>query len=133
MTKSNVVYLIPGAGKIYMAEQIVIGSVLLDSSIFPVVETIISHSDFANPQLGIIFQAFQQVQEKELEPNLVNVTEHLHNSGKLDMIGGPGVLASLADNVGTARESEFYAKSIREASVSREYAQTAKLILIEAE
>lgn len=133
MSKHNVVHLHAGKEKILLAEQSVIASIIFDPTCLPIVESILTAKDFIHPQHIHIFKTFQALVDDNTDINLVSVTEHLHRIGKLDAVGGPVYLADLGDNIGSARQVEYYAKMVREASVSRKYYEVCKGLQIEAE
>ena len=118
---------------ISLAEQIVIGSILLDSTILPMVEQYLKKEDFADERHQKIFLAIQSVNADGNVVDSVSVFEFMHRVGTLSEIGGPKYLNDLADNVGSSSQAEHYAKKVREASISRQYARECKTITEEAQ
>jgi flagellar hook-basal body complex protein FliE len=122
----------PEQESIAVAEQAVIGSILLDGHIFYEVEAIISSADFASKDLAVIFTAFKELTAESVEITVVSTSEYLGRTGKLDKIGGPVKLMDLCDNIGSSSQAVYYAGKVLEASTAREYAKTCKLFQIES-
>ncbi len=120
------------AESISIAEQAVIGSILLEGAIFQHIEIIISTDDFASKELAIIFDAFKHLAREMVEINVVAVSEYLFRKGKIDKIGGATKLNDLCDNVGSASQAIYYAEKVLQASIARQYAATCKNIHLEA-
>lgn len=115
-----------------LAEQIVLGSILLDGQVFFSVNHLLSESDFAREPHSKIYQAAKEITDTGLGITAVSVAEHLHRAGALHLCGGPGYLVELQDNVGTSTQAVYYAKRLKEASLAKEYANQCKRLEGEA-
>lgn len=76
-------------------------------------ENILTGEEFSKPAHELIFATMKGLQEEGNAVNLVSVTEQLYRTGRIDTAGGPGYLASLEDNIGSASQAEYYAKVVR--------------------
>ncbi len=100
------------------AEISVLGGILLDNDAIDKVLEIISPSDFYKDANRDIFTAMVSIAEKKEPIILISLHEALKNNAQGDDIGA-GYLASLADEVPTAANIEYYAKIVKEKSDSR--------------
>lgn len=121
------------AESISIAEQAVIGSILLDGDLFPQVETIITPESFASQNLSKIFSVCKILYLAGQGVNLLSVTEALGRNGDLASLGGPAKLADLCDNVGSSSQALFYAEKINQAATSRQYARMCQVMTLEAQ
>jgi replicative DNA helicase len=133
MAQAKVISITAGRDRVLLAEQSLLGSILFEPKALPLVEPLITSQDFAFPAHGWIYQGILDSRELENDFSLVTVTEHLHRNGRLDSVGGPKYLTDICDNIGTAAQAEHFAKVIREASVSRQYAAQCQKNHLEAE
>jgi hypothetical protein len=115
-----------------LAEQIVLGSILLDGQVFFSVAHLLSASDFSKEAHSKIFESITAISNDRLEVTAVSVAEYLHRTGLLHLCGGPGYLVELQDNVGTSTQAVYYAKRLKEASLARGYADQCKRLEGEA-
>jgi hypothetical protein len=118
---------------ISLAEQTVLASIMFDHKTLPAVSAILSPDDFANGYHKLIYQAMFAIEVEGNVIDSVSVTEYLHRTGKLDGMGGPVFIANLADNVGSASQAVYYAKRVKQAALSRQYASDCQRLLIEAQ
>jgi replicative DNA helicase len=111
------------------AEQSVLGAILLDSGLAlgPVADLLIP-DDFQNAGNREIYSTCLLLAEKGNPVDLVTVATALNQAGKLEAVG-PGYLAQLTDNVGTAQNCQYWAQIVHDASVKRRMAVKLKEIL----
>ncbi len=101
------------------AEQAVLGSIILDSeSIFTVIE-IIHPDDFYEVAHRIIYEGVLLLSERGSAIDLITVTEELRRQNRLDQVGGPAYIASLAAAVPTAGNAAYYANIVAQKAVLR--------------
>jgi len=107
------------------AEQSVLGGILIDNNAINRVLEVLTPSDLYRESHRKIFNAMIDISEKGEPVDLITINEVLKSSGKLDDVGGPVYLASLADGVPTAANIVYYAKIVKEKAVVRELINVA--------
>ncbi len=107
-----------------MAEQSVIGGLLIENRMWPAVSEIIGADDFYRQDHRAIFTAMVELEDKRQSIDLVTVSEHLEKSGNIEEVGGIPYLKRLADETPGAANIRAYARSVRE------HADRRKLISI---
>lgn len=101
------------------AEQAVLGSVLLDSeSLFAVTE-ILHPEDFYERAHRFIYEVVLLLSETGSAIDLVTVTEELRRQDKLDQVGGPSYIASIAGAVPSSANAAYYANIVAQKSTLR--------------
>ena len=111
------------------AEQWVLGGVLLESeAIAKVLETLVP-DDFYRESHRKICHCMIALFEKSEPIDLITLTDVLKNKNQLDEVGGGAYLSSLADNITTAANIEYYAKIVKEKSILRGLINTATEIV----
>src|SRR5260221_7595705 len=86
-----------------------LGSVLIDSAILPVVAGIARPEDCYREAHRIIYQAMCDLYESGTPPDLVTRCDELARRGKLDDLGGARSVSSLANQAPTSLNGEHYA------------------------
>jgi replicative DNA helicase len=111
------------------AEQWVLGGVLLESeAIAKVLETLVP-DDFYRESHRKICHCMIKLFEKNEPIDLITLTDVLKGKNQLDEVGGGAYLSSLADNITTAANIEYYARIIKEKSILRGLINTATEIV----
>ena len=110
------------------AEESIIGSILIDSTVFKEVKDILAASDFYRSAHQKIFQAFVDIDAKEKSIDLVTVTDHLRNSKYLEGIGGAAYLANLMDTVPFVTNAEEYAMIVHKKACLRQLIERSSKI-----
>jgi replicative DNA helicase len=103
------------------AEQSVLGGVLLDNDVLPVVLEILRGDEFYRGAHRIAFAAVIALFERKEPCDLVTLTNILKSQNKLEDAGGDSYLASLLDRVrwSSASDAVHDARIIREKYVRR--------------
>jgi replicative DNA helicase len=102
------------------AEVAVLGGILLNNDVLPLVQETIRAEDFYTEAHRRIYEALEALSLKALPIDHVTLGNELKNRGDLEKIGGAVALADLTDAVATVANIEYYAKIVREkASVRR--------------
>ncbi len=101
------------------AEQAVLGSLMVDRELMPVVSEIVQRSDFYAPHNATIFEALTSLYERGEPIDKVSVAEELRRRKLLDDVGGVELLSQLLNAVPTSASAEYYAKVVAEKSVLR--------------
>ncbi|MFH1541916.1 MAG: replicative DNA helicase [bacterium] len=102
-----------------IAEQSVIGSMLLDkNAIVKAIE--ILHSDsFYRDAHRYIYEAMLDLFDKGEPVDLITLTDTLRKAGKLEMVGGTIYITDLLNSVPTSANIDHYAKIVEEKAVLR--------------
>ncbi|HAA02751.1 MAG TPA: replicative DNA helicase, partial [Syntrophobacteraceae bacterium] len=81
------------------AEQSVLGGILLDSGGLPAALEVLKGDEFYRDTHRVIFQAIQELFERNATIDLLTVCDHLGQKNLLESVGGAAYLASLAEAV----------------------------------
>lgn len=103
-----------------LAEQAVIGGLLLDNKKWPAVIEVISPDDFYNRANQIIFTAMAELERRRQPIDLLTVAGYLDKVGQIEGVGGVPTLTQLADQTPSAANIISYARSVSEQSVRRQ-------------
>ena len=101
------------------AEQSVIGSMLIDKEVIPVVMEILKSEDFYRPDNREIYDVIIELFDRAQPIDLITVSERLKLHGKLDLIGGLEYLSNIATAVPTTANVKHYAKIVEEKALLR--------------
>lgn len=101
------------------AEQAVLGSLLIDARAVERVASFLRAEDFYLPVNGEIYRGMLDLYERDMPTDIVTVADHFQARDRLDEIGGPGYLASLATIVPTSINVEYYARIVERLGVLR--------------
>ncbi|MGO0123484.1 replicative DNA helicase [Desulfothermobacter acidiphilus] len=129
------------------AEQALLGAVFLAPEVLEEVQELVRPEDFYEGAHRVIYEALLDLQDEGQPIDLITVTEHLRQKGRLDEAGGVAYVASLVDMVPTAAHAEHYARLVRDKALLRgliqvatrirdigmEEARDARQLLVEAE
>jgi len=117
------------------AERSVLGSMLRDNSVIPVVVQLLRQSgeDFYADAHQKIFQAIVNLNDKGGQPvDVVLLAEELKQRGWIEDIGNYSYLAELWDAAPTAANAEYYAKIVRDRAIVRNLIHAGTEILRDA-
>ncbi len=101
------------------AEQSVIGSMLIDKEVIPVVMEVLKPEDFYRPDHKEIYDVIIELFDRAQPIDLITVSERLRLHGKLDLVGGLEYLTNIATDVPTTANVKHYAKIVEEKSLLR--------------
>ena len=101
------------------AEQSVLGSMLLDKEVIPVVLESLKSVDFYRDDHKEIFEAVLDLFEKAEPVDIITVSEQLRIRGTLDNVGGLEYLTNIASAVPTTANVKHYARIVEEKSILR--------------
>lgn len=102
------------------AEQIVLGSLLLDKNAITKVVDILEPKDFYNPAHEKIYSAILELFEKHKPIDILSVTNRLKEKKILADVGGSSYLAELTNLITTTSHVDYYAQLVREKRVLRD-------------
>lgn len=111
------------------AEQSVIGSMLLDKEVIPVVTEVLKSEDFYRADHKEIFEAVMDLFDSGEPVDLITVSEQLKLRGTLDNIGGLEYLTNIASAVPTTANAKYYAKIVEEKSTLRKLIKASSEIV----
>jgi len=101
------------------AEQAVLGSLMVDRELMPVLSEIVAKSDFYAPHHGTLYEVLLHLYERGEPIDKVSVAEELRRRKLLDDVGGVEFLSQLLNAVPTTASSEYYARLVAEKAVLR--------------
>jgi replicative DNA helicase len=102
-----------------LAEQAVLGALLMDKDAIPVAIQYLRGDDFYSHANGKIYDVILQLYDKDVEADILSVTGALRQNGKLEETGGPGYVASLTNVVPSSANIEYYAQTVQSYSLKR--------------
>ncbi|MBO4427676.1 MAG: replicative DNA helicase [Bacteroidales bacterium] len=115
------------------AEEAVLGALLLDSDNADTIVEELDAACFYDPRNRMIYEAAKELLNVDHMPaDIVTVTGKLKAKGNLEAVGGPGALAALTENVGSAAHSEYYIKVLRQKKIQRDLIQASYKTLKDA-
>lgn len=101
------------------AEQAILGSLMVDRDLVPIVSEIVQKSDFYAPHHATVYDAITSLYERGEPVDKVSVSEELRRRKLLEEVGGGDFIGQLLNTVPTAASAEYYAKVVAEKSVLR--------------
>ena len=102
-----------------VAEQSVLGGMMLSKDAIADVVEVLRGSDFYRPAHELIYDAIIDLYGRGEPADVVTISDHLTKRGELQRIGGPAYLHNLAQSVPTAANAGFYAEIVRERAILR--------------
>ncbi len=112
-----------------MAEEALLGGVMLENEALAQVTDYVKEADFYRPGNREIFSSILTLAKNQEPIDLVTVADHLKQRKKLDAVGGSGYLSSLVDNVHTAANLTSYARIVKNKSLLRSLIATSTDII----
>jgi replicative DNA helicase len=97
-----------------MAEQSVLGGLMLENRMWPAVSEILCTDAFYYQSHRAIYAAMEELEDKRQPIDLVTLAEQLEKTSKIEQVGGLQYLTQLADQTPSAANIIVYAKSVRE-------------------
>lgn len=101
------------------AEQAVLGALMVDRELIPVVSEIARREDFYAPHHATLYDVIVALYERGEPVDKVSVAEELRRRRLLDDVGGLEFLTQLLNAVPTTASAEYYAKVVAEKAVLR--------------
>ena len=110
-----------------MAEQAVLGAIIIQNSILLEILDILNTDDFFSPANQHIFAAMQEMaaQEPPVPIDELTLLSHLESKQQLEQTGGVDYLNELSQKTPVAENAEFYAHIVREKGQLRDIILTA--------
>jgi len=107
------------------AEQSVLGALLIDANAIEKISGILKAEDFYRQDNRIIYEAMENLRNRNEAVDLVTVTEELRKLGKLDAVGGISAITALSNAVPTAANVVYHAQIVAEKSLRRQLISAA--------
>jgi replicative DNA helicase len=113
-------------------EEAVLGAIMLDQHALNKVIDILKPDMFYKESHARIFDAVISIFQKNEPVDLLTVTNHLKNSGELELCGGPFYLTQLTARIASAANVEYYSRIIAQKYVQRELIRVSHEIIQDA-
>ena len=108
-----------------LAEQAILGAVILNNSALPKVIDILRNEDFFSLAHRRIFEGMQDLHEQESPIDELTLSRWLEDQKQLDQTGGVDYLLELSETTPVAENAETYAQIVREKAQLRDIITTA--------
>jgi replicative DNA helicase len=102
------------------AEQMVLGSILLDKNSITKIADLLSPEDFYSPVHEKIYKTILELYEKHQPIDILTVTNRLKEKKALTDIGGSSYLAEITNLVTTTSHVDYYAHLVKEKKILRD-------------
>ena len=99
------------------SEMMVLGCMLTSVNALNIAADMLDDSDFYYTEHKIIFQSLKTAYKSEKPADVHLICEDLKRQGKLQAVGGPGYVTTLAQYAGTSAHIEEYAAIIHDKSI----------------
>jgi len=96
-----------------------LGALLVDRELVPIVSEIVQKSDFYAPHHATIYEALIALYERGEPIDKVSVSEELRRRKLLEDIGGGEFISQLLNTVPTAASAEYYARVVAQKAILR--------------
>ncbi|MFN8375633.1 MAG: replicative DNA helicase [Anaerolineae bacterium] len=107
------------------AEEAVIGSVLVNPSMFPTVASFLKPEDFFLLRNNYIWEALLRLMERDEQIDYLTLIEELRAMNRLDGVGGEVYIIGLFRNTPTSVHAEAYGRLVERAAMRRRLIATA--------
>ncbi|MFI6158185.1 replicative DNA helicase [Kitasatospora sp. NPDC051170] len=118
-----------GREKDLVAEQSVLGGMLLAASAIIDVSNVLSPDDYYRPAHQTIHRAILDLHKRKEPADPITVARELGKLGELERVGGASYLHTLVNSVPTAANAEYYAEGVREQAVLRRLVEAGTRIV----
>lgn len=110
------------------SEMMVLGCMLTSINALNIAAERLDDSDFYYTEHKIIFQALKNAYVNDSPADVHLICEELKRTNKLQAIGGPGYIATLAQYAGTSAHIEEYTHLVHDKSLLRRMINTAQVV-----
>lgn len=100
-------------------EEAILGAMMLETEAVLAVEDILQPDSFYVSAHQEIYKAILELSKVSQPIDILTVTQQLRKLGRLESVGGAGVVAKLTANVNAATNVEYYARAIAELAIKR--------------
>jgi len=109
-------------------ECAVLGSMLLERDAIYIASRILRADSFYKPAHQTIFQRLIDLYEKDIDANLISLTQELKQNGELESIGGEYYLTELTTKISSAANVEYQSHVVFESALKRLVIQASSSI-----
>ena len=102
-----------------VAEQAILGAVLLDTHALDIARDHVADGDFASPRHQQIYRAMLSLKERGGSIDNITLTERLGQTGELESVGGAAYLAELLNAIASSVNIKSHCLSVRKAAENR--------------
>lgn len=110
------------------AEEAVIGSVLLDESVFPTLAQFLDTDDFFMPRHQYIWEACKRLAERRELIDIITVSDELKALGRYGDSGGDAYLAHLLANIPSSQNVSGYGRIVERNALRRKLLKASEEI-----
>jgi len=104
-------------------EEIILGSILMESNIISKVIQILSEDSFYNTTHRTIYNTIVQMFRTEKPIEMITIVAELKRNGVLENIGGASFILSLSDRVGSTANIEYHCLIVEQFAIKRRMIQ----------
>jgi replicative DNA helicase len=101
------------------AEASLLGAILIDSDSLIKIADVISSQDFYDPRHQKIYEAINQLYNKQYAIDVLTITDQVKNNGHIEAVGGASYITELTNYVPTASHIEQYADIVSQKALRR--------------
>jgi replicative DNA helicase len=109
-----------------LAEQAVLGTILLDNEAIDEVSGILTPSDFFHPAHGVLFEAMLLLRARKEPIDILTMVAELRERQRLNTVGGVQYLGELTDTIATTAHVATHAAIVARESLARQYAEMSQ-------
>ena len=113
-------------------EEAVLGAMLLEPSSVDQAMEELTAGCFYDPRHRMIFEAISSLVNEHAPIDIITVASKLKETGKLEEVGGPVVLATLSEKVTSAAHLEYHTKILKQKTIQRDLIKASCEILKDA-
>lgn len=110
-------------------EKHVIGAMLLDSTVVPLVSRVLKSRDFYLERHQVLYEAILTIANRREVPDLLTIAETLRKSQALEVAGGERYLMEISAEVVSSANVDQHAEIVREKSLLRDIVSNATKLL----
>lgn len=111
------------------AERSVLGGLLIDNSKVKKVREILKNEDFYDDKNRYVFRAIEWLDNKDIELDIITLSDALEKAGYLEYVGGNGFIVQLTNDVFTSTQLMNHAKMVADESGKRKITDAANAIM----
>lgn len=101
------------------AEQVLLSSVILDNSLWEIINRNINKFDFYEKSHQIIFESIEFLMSEYRSVDIITIIEYLKSNGKINAVGGKEYLSLIIRNNQLTKNIFFYIKVVKDKSILR--------------
>ncbi len=115
------------------AEMLILGSIIIDPTVFVEILAIVSAQDFYRDAHIVIFQTLVNLFENNSPIETKTLAGELESQNKFDKVGGYSYLVALMDTVVSCSTAPFYARKVANIAARRRVQAAARDLILSAQ